>query len=678
MRVIRSVLFLLCLIAVGAGPATVPAAEVTLGEPPTAPTDVSKLPRGIGIRSVTGGFSVTANSREQVRAFYNAVYLSSEGVPMQTTADVSTCTPGTNSTAYREAVLRRINWFRALAGIPATVTLNSTFSAKDQEAALIMSANNMLSHSPDASWSCYSANGADAAANSNIAIGNTGPDAITAYIWDFGANNDVVGHRRWLLYPQTQVMGTGDIPKTGGFNSANATWVFDGNYGGPRPATRTQYVAWPPAGYLPYQLAYPQWSFALTNADLSAASVTMKSNGVSVAVALQTYVTGIGENTLVWVPQGLDFTSSSAMMPFSGTDTVYTVTITNIQYSLVITGYTYTVTLFDSNVPGADYAPPTLSGPANPVVGQSNAYTFTPITNATSYQWRVSQSGAYSLADGAEAGLGNFTVASSAGYDVQDSSVKAAGTYSFHLAHPAPPMDQILTLNQTFVPKTNAALSVKSRLGYAGDGQVARVQVSADGGSSWADLYNQVGSNDAGATSFTTRPFSLSAYAGKEVKLRFKYEINAGIYFPQTSSGVGWYLDDITISNAEVWTVISTNTVTTTSFTFLPPQTTNYNLDVRALIFGEFPLGWGPMKNVAAVAAPLTITMSKPILTGGQVLLDFSTSEAGSFKLTQADQVTGPWTTNSAATLTTNTPGSSYRFTTAVGPAAQYYRVKSP
>ena len=392
-------------------------AEVILGEPPTAPKDVSDLPKGPLIRNlVTGGFSVNPYSREQVRSFYNAVYRSSDGIPMQTTADVSNCIPGTNSTAYKEAVLRRINWFRAMAGLPASVTFNSTFCAKDQESAVIMSANNALSHNPPNYWLCYTGNGDNASSNSNIAIGNSGADAITAYIWDFGANNFKVGHRRWLLYPQTQVMGTGDVPAANGYNSANATWVFDGNYGGPRPATRTPYVAWPPAGYLPYQLAYPQWSFALTNANLSAASVTMKSNGVTVAVSLQQYGTNIGENTIVWVPMGLDFTSSSTVFPFGGTDTVYTITVTNIQYSSITTGFTYTVTLFDPAVPGADYAPPTISGSATPAVGQSNAYTFTPITNATSYEWRVSQPSAYTLTDGAESGIGNFTVDTTAGY----------------------------------------------------------------------------------------------------------------------------------------------------------------------------------------------------------------------------------------------------------------------
>src|SRR5487761_1964675 len=103
-------------------------------------------------------------------------------------------------------------------------------------------------------WHCFSTEGTNAAASSNLALGYDGPDAITSFIWDFGANNYEAGHRRWILYPQTQVMGAGDVPAQGSFYPANATWVFDANYGGPRPATRTPYVSWPPAGYAPYQV----------------------------------------------------------------------------------------------------------------------------------------------------------------------------------------------------------------------------------------------------------------------------------------------------------------------------------------------------------------------------------------------------------------------------------------
>src|SRR5262249_41649507 len=202
-------------------------------------------------------------------------------------AVTTNCFPGTNSTAFQEGVLRRINWFRAIAGLPAAVTFDTSNNTDDQAAALIMSANNALSHFPPSSWRCFSGPGAHAASNSNLALGSSGATSISRYIADYGANNTAVGHRRWLLYPQTQVMGTGDVPSQSGYSPANATWVFDANLFGPRPATRQRYVAWPPEGFVPYQVVYPQWSFALSNADFSVATVTMKSNGVNVAVSLQ-------------------------------------------------------------------------------------------------------------------------------------------------------------------------------------------------------------------------------------------------------------------------------------------------------------------------------------------------------------------------------------------------------
>jgi hypothetical protein len=153
---------------------------------------------------------------------------------------------------------------------------------------------------------------------------------------------------------------------------------------------------------------------------------------------------------------------------------------------------------------------------------------------------------------------------------------------------------------------------------------------------------------------------------------------------PQGGLAVGWYLDDITITNAEVWTLIASNSTATTGFAFNPPQATNYNLNVRGVMFDEFPLDWGPTKNVSATtnapAVPAVLVMSAPVITSGQVQLNFNLTSGSSatFKLLQADQVNGPWTTNASATLTTNVPGSSYRFTTTVGPATRFYRVKAP
>ncbi|MCW5551869.1 MAG: CAP domain-containing protein [Verrucomicrobiae bacterium] len=654
-------------------------AEIILGEPPPAPTDLSGLPGGgLSAQGVTGGFTVNPAAREQVRSFYNAVYRASEGVPMQTTANVATCTPGTNGTAFKEALLRRINWFRALAGLPASVTLNAANDAKCQEAAMLMSRNNTLSHFPSNNWPCFTANAANAASNANLAIGTMGPDSISAYIQDHGANNTAVGHRRWLLYPQTQIMGTGDVPQAGGFHEANAVWVFDANYGGPRPATREPFVAWPPSGHVPHPVVYPRWSFALANAIYTNATVTMRSNGVNVAVALEPLQGNIGENTLVWVPMGLNAASSDTQFPFNGVDTVYSITVTNIRVGLSTTGFSYAVTVFDPDVPGADFQPPTISGPLQPVVGQENAYTFTAISNASGYEWRAGLRSPYEFRDGAEAGLGNFIVETSAGYSVLITSPVAAGNFAFNLQHRTPPVSQLLTLPETFYPRTNTVLSFRSRLAWAWFDEYAKVQVSTNHGASWFDVYSQAGDGGMGESSFTLKTIPLGGLVGRPARLRFNYLFAGGNYYQGEIPGDGWVIDAIELTNAELWTEVNTTATTTTNFTFNPALPASYDLEVRALIFDEFPLDWGPALIVTATTnAPPVIVMNPPEIVGGAVQLNFALTSgaAMNFRLLQADQVNGTWTTNGSAALTTNVPDSSYRFTTSVGPAARFYRV---
>ena len=603
-------------------------AQPGLGLPPAAPRDVSGLPGRARKLDVTAGFSVNNFSREEMRSFYNAVYTASDGVPANSTSDVGGCAPGASSAAYQAAVARRINWFRAAAGMPASITLDAGESASDQAAALMMSANGMLDHYPPANWSCYTSSGANAASNSNLSIGEAGADAITAYIWDYGDNNTEVGHRRWILYPQTQIMGTGDIPSQGAYNSANATWVFDANLFSPRPATANPFVAWPPPGFIPYPLAFPLWSFALSNADLSAATVTMQSNGVNVAVATQPYATGYGENTLVWAPANLDAASFSTVFPFSGADTVYRIVVTNIMAGLSTTGFAYTVTLFDPGAPGADYIPAAISGPARPAVGLPNNYTCAPPNNphVTGYQWVVAQAPPGDLFDGAKNGASNFIAAISPGYAVTAKGLAAAsGSSYFQLGMPEGE-DQTLQLNRILFPATNTLIRFNSLLGYASSNQVARVQVSTNGGASWQDIYSHAGNNGPNDTAFAAHSLSLSNCAGQPVLLRFNFHLapNAdGTYAfypgPSNSPPAGWFIDNLLITNTLQLTNFSTNAAASPAFAFTPALGGSYVLEAQAVIFNQFPAGFGPMACVTAVSPAATGSLQVTITPAAAV-----------------------------------------------------------
>ena len=177
---------------------------------------------------------------------------------------MTTGDPGTTSSAFRDAVALRVNYYRAMAGVPAVIVFSDEFNRKSQQAALMMSANNQFNHAPPVTWKFYTAEGAEAAGKSNLTLGSTGPLAISSLMSDGNANNTAVGHRRWILYPQTQIMGTGNIPATGGFKATAALWIFDSNFARARPDTRDGFVAWPPPGFVPYQVVFPRWSFTFS------------------------------------------------------------------------------------------------------------------------------------------------------------------------------------------------------------------------------------------------------------------------------------------------------------------------------------------------------------------------------------------------------------------------------
>jgi hypothetical protein len=283
---------------------------------------------------------IDPSNREASLNYFNQAYRASEGAAVGWTGSHAGCIAGETAAAFRQAIQLRINYFRAMAGAPAVVQLDDVYSAKAQQAALMMSANGQLSHNPPPSWLCYTAEGAQAAGSSNLYLGAFGPAAITGYVYDPGSGNYAVGHRRWILYPQTQRMGTGDIPPVGGARSSNALWVFDEHMWQPRPQTREEYVAWPPPGYVPYQVVFPRWSFSYAGANFSQAVVEMSAGGQAIPVAVQPVVNGYGENTLVWEP-GLSFGSPP------GADTAYDVAVGGVVIGGAPRDFSYRVIVFD-------------------------------------------------------------------------------------------------------------------------------------------------------------------------------------------------------------------------------------------------------------------------------------------------------------------------------------------
>ncbi|MFN7925696.1 MAG: CAP domain-containing protein [Bryobacteraceae bacterium] len=377
------------------------------------------------------GWLDTSN-REAVRTTYNSVMIPTSTVAMGWTGAVSGCVPGATSAAFKDAVTQRINWYRGMAGVPAGVSLDAVSSGKDQQAALMMSANRTLSHTPPASWTCYTADGAQAAGNSNIcywfgSINDSG--CVALYIADTGSNNTAVGHRRWLLYPQTDTMGTGDVSQTGSgasaFPTANAIWVIPSNFSVPRPATRDNFVAWPPKGYVPYQTVPARWSFSYPNASFASTTVTMtRPGGVTIPVSLIPVANGYGENTLVWVANNLD--TNTGTWPKPAADERITVTLTNVSASGLPSTVSYDVIAIDPSTASGPPPPPgpTINAPANNQTISVKGVTFqwSPVTGSDGYDLRITQ-GAQTVFQGSlSGGTTSSTLIS-----------LAAGNYTFHV-----------------------------------------------------------------------------------------------------------------------------------------------------------------------------------------------------------------------------------------------------
>ena len=589
----------------------VASSDLLLGSPPVAPTAdfVSRLPKSKPRpMDLTGNYAVVTTNREESRNLFNSVYAASLGVPLGWTGNITNCSPGTTSAALKEAVLRRLNYYRAMAGLPSSTTLDATFSSKAQEAALMMSANNALNHFPPNTWSCYTANGYEAAGNANIAIGSAGPTAVDGFIRDQGANNAAVGHRRWFLYPQTQIFGTGDIQASGSNSSANAIWVFDGNYGGPRPAVRDGFVAWPPPGFVPSPVTFNRWSFSFPGADFAGTTVAVTSNGVAISAPIETVTPGAGEETIVFRPGSLSGNSTQSY-PAPAADTVYQVTLNNVVIGGNSSNFTYRVTVFDPTVKGADSVDPIISGPGAVAVGTNGNFTFNAVAKVTGYQTILSLRTNLTAVEGAENGLGGVITNTSGLYPVIVSDQKASGANSFHLAHPVPG-DQIIQINRTVLVRSGGQLQFQSRLGFAGVDQLAKVQISQNG-SSWQDLYSQAGTGGGGEGVFNLRTLSLASFTNRSIQVRFNFTFSFGSFFSGISSSTGWLVDDIAFTNCDELTAPQTNTLTATTNASVDfTQAGSFALQIRPIVYGVFGLETGPAKLITAAASSKIMTIT--------------------------------------------------------------------
>ena len=547
------------------------------------------------------GFTLDSTNRLESLSMYNAAYLASEGAVARmgwTGNFTGTCAVGTTAVAFQQDVRRRVNYYRALCGLPANISfdaetiLNATTAGSPQisgtvkkvvaaQAAAYLGAFSQVfadrsgnPHNPPADLPCYSKTAWNGAAHGNLTTGYHGPRAVDAYIADDDINGDVtqnaiVGHRRWVLHSKARDMSTGDTPP-GAYTDgtpilpSNALYVVNDFSKTVSPPVK--FVTWPASGFVPKPLMPNRWSISYPGAVFTtgADAITLKgpSGAVIPVLVLSANFPNIGDNTLVFQPK--------QALPVPGAaDATYTATVTGISGTGVPTSFSWTTTFFDPTVLGVAQS---ISGPVAPAASGAD-YQGTVIPTATGYE--ASSATLAAVGDFSESGDGTApeVVADKTGtYAPLQGAASAdgisftprTGSRAFHLCFPLEKDEpdyashpQGFTLTPEFIAGANSVLSFQEMFRWLFTVNRFSVEVTTDGGSQWTEIYGRNGAypfvnggtfaNNLWDTTWRTRTVSLAAYAGQPIRLRFILRPGAQS-FEGTTTNYGAYVDDIAVT----------------------------------------------------------------------------------------------------------------------------------
>jgi hypothetical protein len=203
--------------------------------------------------------------------------------------NTASCEAGEMSADTLATAHKLVNLYRFMAGLPP-VEMTAERNRLAQACALLMAANGRISHTPAASWTCYTQEAADTAGSSSLSSGPA-VSSVDGYMIDPG-NPTTIGHRRWIL--SNMLAGVG-------FGSAGR---FSCQYQPAQrpPAGAQAWTAWPPPGQIPIQafsstfarLDQTGWSVQSDTVNLQNAQVTVTSGGSNLAVTTTPLSGGYG------------------------------------------------------------------------------------------------------------------------------------------------------------------------------------------------------------------------------------------------------------------------------------------------------------------------------------------------------------------------------------------------
>lgn len=171
----------------------------------------------------------------------------------------SSCKEGVLKKSEKLKVLDRLNAIRNLHGLKP-VSYNEADDALTAKSALIMQANATLTHTPDKTMKCWSAEGEKGSGKSNIHIYYSSgmkdleesKDIVAGWLIDDGV--DSLGHRRWLIDPFLKYVSFGRVDGKPVINSewdttTGAAISVINNESADIKDTKTEFVAYPYQNY---------------------------------------------------------------------------------------------------------------------------------------------------------------------------------------------------------------------------------------------------------------------------------------------------------------------------------------------------------------------------------------------------------------------------------------------
>jgi hypothetical protein len=586
---------------------------------------------------------VDRQSRNDVLSFWHGVYQASEGFEsrMNWTGSYGDAAgdEGTNSPEFVADMERRLNYFRAMSGVPANAAMNSNSTvlisggdahippantlktAAAQRAALILvmnhnsstGANPAFTHNPpvNATWTAVPWNANN---KSNLGFNILGPDALTEYMREdvltgLGSENAGVGHRRWMMKSTYTNFATGDIPAGSGRPAANVTYVLQ-NPGEIVPVALA-FISYPSPGFFPAPLNAKFWSLTYPGANFGSATVSVTQvGGSAVTTTIRTTNFAAGDPTISW-----EVPPEHAARSFPQ-DRTYSVTVSGISGLGVPTSHSYQFTLINPDTITSDQS---LSGTAVPHPGTPANYSFTTPESAEALRVNTYRQIPVSWTETAETGTASSIIdLTEDAYALVSNVNPVAGARSFRLTHPTlqSPADQIFELGRQIIPKANATLTFRYKRGYMTSNSKLDMESSADGGATWLQIGTTISGlgttlNNSVLSGSAALPASQSPVL---LRFRFYYGGTGGIYTNDAPPGslTGIFIDTITLTNADWLEPRKTND--------LPAGATFFTLDTTTqggpMLVGEqwhlalqTKLGnnWfpdGPLKSIVPSATP--------------------------------------------------------------------------